>query len=98
MGANLQVYTMPDMSTADLRKHWDSMVARARVEDGTDSYSGSIATTDGLTVRVYEPVIMSRSEAEDVAEDETRKWGPAVATKYKENEAERWLVAALCAE
>ncbi len=82
MGANFETATMKACSKQELKRKFDELVDRSRIEDGTDPYSGSFGTkTDGLLIR--DKTFPGDAEAEDFINEDIDKWGPAIAVKIK---------------
>lgn len=99
MGANFQHYIMSGERTrkeviANFCAVWD----QARIEYGTDSYSGSFAT---MARAVSFPTDRVFDHADDAAEfimDRHDKRNEAMAVKYRDGEKIFWMIGGWCAE
>ncbi len=100
MGANFQCFTMPATAktVAEVEQLAKAAVAQAKVENGTDRYSGTISTADGVKVEGYRPPFANDDDAEAYLLENAEKWGPLVVVPFLDAGKVRWLAGMWCAE
>lgn len=70
------------LTRSELIKQYNLLVEEERYEHGSGAYSGTFATLHG--VEVLEKTFGSEREASDHVENNTSKWGSALAVKYRD--------------
>lgn len=82
--------------TVSLKKKFIEWQDQDKHENG-HSYSGGIGMAEGLQIN---PVTLtSYADAEDFLDNHAKKFGPAIAIKYKYDDGlVYWMIGAVCAE
>lgn len=70
------------LTRSELIKQYNLLVEEERYEHGSGAYSGTFATLHGI--EVLEKTFGSEREASDHVENNTSKWGSALAVKYRD--------------
>jgi hypothetical protein len=70
------------LTKSELIKQYNAFVDEERYEHGSGAYSGTFATLNGLSI--LEKVFDSEKEASEHVENNTDKWGTALAVQHKD--------------
>ena len=71
------------LTKSELTREYNLLVAEERYEYGRDPYSGTFATLQG-GLRIEESIFDSSSEAMDYVDNNTDKYGSALAVRYRD--------------
>jgi len=96
MGACYQSFSVAGTETPQQLKDEFHKVQDADRHSHGHEYSGGFGQCSGLKItnRVFGDV----AAAEEWVGDNARKWGDALAVRFKCDEGERWYIGAWCAE
>lgn len=98
MGASEKTMTLDGKLTEEqVKQKFYDRQEEDRDYYGTDPYNGSFSTFNGIVFCVR--TFTNEDEAVDYILEESKKWGPAIAAKYKVSETEfKWLIGGWAAE
>lgn len=61
------------------------------------AYTGDFCTFDRANLKIIKEKVSSRGKATRIIENNSEKWGRAIAVRYKHNGEYRWLIGGLAA-
>lgn len=96
MGAHFDSICIRATTEDDLKKKYKTYIEQEEHEHGHDAYSGTLATTSGLSIRSHTK-FKDRHKADKFIEENAEKWEEAIAVRitkkpYKDAKIGHWWV------